>query len=159
MFEFFGADNSTFLREKLLEAKEKFSFETVFSHESKVEFMEKAKAQGYKVYLYFVSTKNADINVYRVKKIRVPRGGHDVPEDRIRKRYKRSLNLLFRASQSCYTCYYFDNSVDNQKHQMFVNFKINNNGEKNWKGYAYQNLELVPNWFKIHYLKKLIKKN
>jgi predicted ABC-type ATPase len=45
-----------FLRRKLLAAEKKFSFETVFSHESKLDIMRDALNAGYKVYLYFVCT-------------------------------------------------------------------------------------------------------
>lgn len=40
-----------YLREELLKSGKKFSFETIMSHPSKLEFMRKAKLQGYKVYL------------------------------------------------------------------------------------------------------------
>ncbi len=56
-----------FLRKKLLMERKKFSFETVFSHPSKIEIMKQAKDAGYKVYLYFVSTEAPEINKYRVK--------------------------------------------------------------------------------------------
>ena len=39
-----------FIRQKLLLNHSKFSFETVFSHKSKLAIMEAAKLQGYKVY-------------------------------------------------------------------------------------------------------------
>ena len=60
-----------YLRKKLLSEEKKFSFETVFSHEGKVEIIKKAKEACYKVYLYFVSTEHPEINVYRVKVVRV----------------------------------------------------------------------------------------
>ena len=58
---------SDFLRKKLLQEGKKFSFETVFSHPSKLEVMHEAKDKGYKVYLYFVSTESPEINIYRVQ--------------------------------------------------------------------------------------------
>lgn len=60
-----------YLRKKLLSLGKKFSFETVFSHNVKVDIIKKAKEEGYKVYHYFVSTEHPEINVYRVKKVRV----------------------------------------------------------------------------------------
>lgn len=53
-----------FLRENMLGRNIKFSFETVFSHPSKLSIMKEAAARGYKVYLYFVSTESPDINIY-----------------------------------------------------------------------------------------------
>jgi predicted ABC-type ATPase len=43
-------------------------------------------------------------------KTRVIVGGHDVPEDKIRERYTRSLDLLYDALKVCYKSYLFDNS-------------------------------------------------
>lgn len=77
-----------FLRKKLLSSRKKFSFETVFSHRGKLEIMKQAKAEGYKVYLYFVSTENPEINKERVQ-LRVRNNGHDVPPDKIVSRYYR----------------------------------------------------------------------
>ena len=60
-----------------------FAWETVFSHESRLEIIEYAKKQGYLIHLFFITTKNPDINDARVR-TRVMQGGHDVPEDKIR---------------------------------------------------------------------------
>jgi predicted ABC-type ATPase len=43
-----------------------FTFETVMSHPSKVEFFERARDAGFLTVLYFVSTSSADLNVRRV---------------------------------------------------------------------------------------------
>jgi predicted ABC-type ATPase len=100
-----------FLRKKLLKERKKFSFETVFSHPSKLQIMRDALAAGYKVYLYFVSTESPKINVFRVL-ARKAKGGHDVPEDKIRSRYYRSMTNLFDACLIADQAYFFDNSVD-----------------------------------------------
>lgn len=44
------------------------------SHVSKVEFLREAQIQGFKTYLYFVSTVDPDINIARVN-YRVSMGG------------------------------------------------------------------------------------
>jgi len=64
---------------------------------------------GYRTYLYFVATEDADINVSRVK-YRVKVGGHPVAEDKIRSRYVRSLELLPQAVTYADRAYIFDNS-------------------------------------------------
>jgi predicted ABC-type ATPase len=128
------------IRTELLTLKKKFSFETVFSHESKVAFMRRAAGQGYKVYLYFVCTEDPDINVYRVKEVRVKQGGHDVPEKSIRDRYYRSLKQLHEAAQLTYRSYFFDNSGENYK--LFADFK-QVSGRKKWNVSS----EIVPQWF------------
>lgn len=141
-----------FLRNKLLMEGVKFSFETVFSHEGKVEFIRRAKEAGYKVYLYFVSTEHPRINVYRVKEVRVPNKGHDVDEAKIISRYYRSMDLLYNASQYCYQAYFFDNSVEGGSHTMFAHFKLNSNGNKDWDDL---DEAAYPQWFKKYYSGKI----
>lgn len=67
---------------------------------------------GYRTYLYYVATDDPEINVSRVRN-RVTLGGHAVPEDRIVKRYHRSLALLLDAIRHSNRAYIFDNSTDN----------------------------------------------
>lgn len=135
-----------FLRKRLLKEKKKFSFETVFSHPSKIEIMKDAQKQGYKVYFYFVATESPEINVYRVKKVRVPQLGHDVPEDKIRSRYYRSLKLLHEASQYAYQAFYFDNSGDDFR--MFAHFKLAADQSKNWDNLPEDD---HPIWFRKYF--------
>lgn len=84
------------------------------SHISKVEFLKEAQAQGFKTYLYFVSTVDPEINIARVK-YRVSIGGHPVPEQKIRDRYFRSMDLLMQAVEVTDRAFLFDNSSDGQK--------------------------------------------
>lgn len=140
-----------FLRKKLLDGQQKFSFETVFSHPSKLDIMRDANHRGYKVYLYFVATNSPDINKDRVA-IRVKQGGHDVPPDKIENRYYRSLEQLFDAAQICYQCFFFDNSGD--RPVLFTHFK-QINGVKTWKKIKQKD---APDWFIRYYADKVKKK-
>lgn len=69
------------------------AFETVMSHPSKVEFIQKAKNAGYYVQLVFVGLSSSELSFERVSQ-RVQRGGHDVPQDKIIARYDRVMALL-----------------------------------------------------------------
>lgn len=100
-----------FLRHQLLASQTSFTFETVMSSADKVEFLCKAHAQGFRTYLYFVATEDPEINISRVA-ARVQAGGHNVPEDKIRSRYTRSLGLLLQAIRCTDRAYIFDNSMD-----------------------------------------------
>ena len=153
-FERIAQLTADYLRKKLLEAGAKFSFETVFSHESKVDIIKQAKERGYKVYLYFVSTEDPEINVYRVKVVRLGKNGHDVPEDKIRSRYFRSMDLMYKAAQHCYRAYFFDNSYNGEKHSLFASFKIDKVMKKTWD---VPDESYVPMWF-IKYYSERIKK-
>jgi predicted ABC-type ATPase len=108
-YSYLAAGISEVIRSILLENKISFSFETVMSHESKIEFLRQARSLGYKTYLYFVSTVHSDINVSRVLN-RVSNGGHPVPEDKIRTRYIKSLALLKLAILASDRAFIFDNS-------------------------------------------------
>ena len=134
----------------MLEQKRKFSFETVFSHSSKLEVMQQANAAGYKVYLYFVSTESPEINKFRVE-ARKRKKGHDVPKGKIESRYYRSLNLLYDACQLAYQVFFFDNSVEGKSSVMFAHFKLQR-GKKKWDKI---NKKQVPLWFRKYYSEKV----
>ena len=127
-----------FIRHKLLALKVSFTFETVMSSPDKVAFLQKAQQAGYRTYLYFVATEDADINVSRVK-YRVQVGGHPVAEDKIRSRYVRSLELLPQAVVHADRAYIFDNSGT----------------ERVWVAEVTDGLEIemktdeMPAWFKV----------
>ena len=141
-----------FLRKKLLYERKKFSFETVFSHHSKLDLMREAIQAGYKVYLYFVSTESPEINKFRVE-ARKRKEGHDVPPDKIVSRYFRSLEFLYEACQLAYQVFFFDNSVDGQDSVMFAHFKK----EKDKKKWDRLDKRKVPHWF-INYYSEKVKK-
>ena len=84
------ADNR---RAEALLARRSFSFETVFSHPSKLDVLVQARQLGFLTTLFFVSVDDPRINVERVK-TRVGLGGHDVPLDRIVARYRRTMAVL-----------------------------------------------------------------
>jgi predicted ABC-type ATPase len=86
-----------------------FSFETVFSHPSKLDLIRQAKAAGYHVRLFFVSTSSPMLNVRRVKK-RIAEGGHPVPLNKIVNRYYRAMSHLGPACQLVDQGMIWDNS-------------------------------------------------
>jgi predicted ABC-type ATPase len=148
-----------FLRKRLLQEKKKFSFETVFSHASKLDIMREANQVGYKVYLYFVSTEDPEINKYRVD-VRVKANGHYVDPEKITQRYYRSLNFLFEAAQLSYQAYFIDNSKESKEGEKsanwFAHFKLMK-GKKRWDKIA--NEKEVPEWFKKYYSLKAVPSN
>ena len=103
-----------FIRMEFLRLKISFTFETVMSHISKVDFLKDAQKQGFRTYLYYVATVDPEINIGRVH-YRVQAGGHTVPEQKIRERYYRSLDLLMSAIEASDRAYIFDNSSHGEK--------------------------------------------
>lgn len=93
------------------------AWETVFSHESRLEIMEYAKKKGYTIHLIYITTKDPDINVARVR-ARVYQGGHDVPEEKIRARYGRSISFLPQMILASDEVQIYDNSYENMDPQL-----------------------------------------
>lgn len=82
--------------------------------------MKEARARGYRVYLYFVATDDPEINLDRVRR-RVMQGGHPVPADKVRKRYRESIDLMTEACEVAHRAYIFDNSGSRHKLLVEVN--------------------------------------
>lgn len=78
----------------LLEAGENFAFETTLSTRSYVKFIEKANQLYYKVTCLFFLLDSEELAISRVA-TRVKEGGHHIPEEVIRRRYKSGLKNFF----------------------------------------------------------------
>lgn len=79
------------------------------SSRQSIDLMLQANGAGYIVGLAFVILASADLNVYRVAD-RVRKGGHDIPEDAIRRRYDRAFLGLGAAVPLAHGCVTYDNS-------------------------------------------------
>ena len=106
-----AAQKAEELREKCLKEHKDFTFETVLSTRRNLDLLIKAKSNGYFIRCIYVITSNPDVNVLRVK-IRKSKGGHDVPEDKIRTRYVRCLNLIPEPIQICDIFHLYDNTKE-----------------------------------------------
>jgi predicted ABC-type ATPase len=109
MNSYYASVLAGFLRRKLLAGSVSFTFETVMSEPGKVDLLREARGLGFRTYLYYVSTEDPEINIARVR-LRVARGGHDVPKDKIVSRYHRSLDLVRDAIRHTDRAYFFDTS-------------------------------------------------
>ncbi|HEY7335093.1 MAG TPA: AAA family ATPase [Bryobacteraceae bacterium] len=78
--------------------RESFALETTLSSASTLATMREARQHGFAVRLYFICLSDAEQNIERVNE-RASRGGHDVPDRDIRRRYGRSLQNLAPALQ------------------------------------------------------------
>ena len=65
-----------------------FAFETTLAARTYARFLRKCQARGYRINLVYVWLESADLAVSRVAR-RVASGGHNIPEDIIRRRYER----------------------------------------------------------------------
>jgi predicted ABC-type ATPase len=76
--------------EGLLRQGISFCFETVFSHESKIDFVARAKALGYEIILVYIHLDTPALNEARVHQ-RVSEGGHHVPAEKTHARIPRTM--------------------------------------------------------------------
>lgn len=104
-----AAQEAERMREYLFAHRMDFTFETVLSTPRNLLLIQRAHDAGYYVRVIFVLTKDSSINVQRVAD-RVRKGGHDVPEDKIRSRYEKSLNNIRELYKFVDDLYIFDNS-------------------------------------------------
>ena len=79
---------------KLLESGESFAFETTLSTRSYVKFLERARQHHYQITCLFFLLDSEELAISRVE-TRVKEGGHHIPEEVIRRRYKSGLRNFF----------------------------------------------------------------
>ena len=84
---------------ELLSRNESFSIETTLSTRSYFRLVEKAHQQGYEVTLLFFWLKSPEQAMERVAE-RVSKGGHNIPQDIIVRRYYEGIYNLFNIYMS-----------------------------------------------------------
>jgi predicted ABC-type ATPase len=110
------------VRRELLDQRESFVFETVFSDPAgdKLSFLKEAVLAGYTVVLCFIGISDATTSEERVA-MRVSQGGHDVPTDKLVARFPRTLANLKSAIRALPHDLIFDNQdLRNPFHRVAV---------------------------------------
>ena len=130
---YFAAFIADFLRFNMLNIVRQFTIETVMSDVRN------------RIYLYFVSTQDVEINIGRVAQ-RVQLGGHDVPREKIIRRYTKSLENVYDCLKLCDRAYFFDNSA--AQWRMLAEYDAESGSLSVLK-------ESVPEWFDEYVLRKL----
>ncbi len=95
----------------LAQARQDFAFETTLAGRGFAPWLTSLRASGYRVHLAFLSLPHPDLAVARVAE-RVRRGGHDVPEPVVRRRFAAGLRnffIMYRGVAD--TWQMFDNSA------------------------------------------------
>ncbi|MDI7775268.1 AAA family ATPase [Asticcacaulis sp. EMRT-3] len=97
-----------------VEAYQTVGVETVLSSPKYRRLVEMARERGFQINLIYVYLKTVELNIERVR-LRIKRGGHDVPEDKIRARRSRSFEQLAWFFDMADKAYIFDNSEADPK--------------------------------------------
>ncbi len=80
---------------RLAEEKQDFAFETTLSGKAYFSFLKKLKSGNYSIHLFFLWIPDIKLSLARIAD-RVKRGGHDIPEDVVRRRFHRGLRNFFQ---------------------------------------------------------------
>jgi len=99
------------LLEVAIARRMRLAFETTLGGNTIPAFLEQAHDAGLAVRVWFVGLASPELHIARVK-ARVARGGHDIPEAKIRERYERSRQNLIRLLPRLTELRVFDNSED-----------------------------------------------
>jgi len=91
-----------------------FNQETTLTGRTIISNISKAKANGFKIVMYYVGLENVELSIKRVAK-RVANGGHGIPEEDLRRRYSNSFENLKLVLVLCDIVYIYDNSKDNRR--------------------------------------------
>lgn len=94
-----------------LRCKVDFNQETTFSGSAEEAQIKRAKQAGYRIVMLYVGLDNVELAKARVR-IRVSKGGHNIPEKVIEKRYQNSLNNLKRLAYLVDDLHIFDNTTE-----------------------------------------------
>jgi predicted ABC-type ATPase len=137
-FERLAFEKAEQVRKSLLERRLSFCTETVFSDPqgSKLGFLKRARDSGYAVLLVFIGLSEPELSFARVVH-RVEQGGHDVPDEKLRGRFPRTLSNLRLAIPIVDEAFLFDNSSSREP---FRPIAVYSGGHVVWRA------ESLPAW-------------
>lgn len=99
------------LLERAIAERLDFVFETTLGGRTITGLLERAAALGIEVRMWYVGLSSPEHHIARVR-ARVAKGGHDIPESRIRERYDASRLNLIRLLPSLSELRLYDNSEE-----------------------------------------------
>lgn len=79
----------------LVNRKTDFGVETTLATRTLLNMIKEAQADGYKITIMYLWLNDVEIAINRVKH-RVDNGGHDIPQEVIRRRFTRGLEYFFK---------------------------------------------------------------
>jgi predicted ABC-type ATPase len=104
------------LLERAIGERLSYAFETTLGGNTIPALLATAAAQGLEVRVWYVALDGAERHIRRVQ-ARVARGGHDIPEETIRRRYDRSRLNLIRLLPRLTELQLWDNSEEGDPHE------------------------------------------
>jgi predicted ABC-type ATPase len=97
--------------ERAIAERGEFTFETTLGGNTIPGLLDSAASAGMAVHIWFVGLSSPELHMQRVR-ARVAKGGHDIPESKIRERYDNSRANLIRLLPKLAELRLYDNSAD-----------------------------------------------
>lgn len=107
------------LLERAIEERLDFAFETTLGGRTMSALMEKALSVGIEVRVWYVGLSSPELHIARVR-ARAARGGHDIPDEKIRERYDQSRWNLIRHLPKLTEARVYDNSEEADPQKNFI---------------------------------------
>lgn len=98
------------LLQQAIASRRDYAFETTLGGNSVVKLLEEAAVQGYEVRVWYAGLATPEHHIERVK-ARVAKGGHDIPEADIRRRFDHSRLQLIRLLPHLAELRVYDNTA------------------------------------------------
>ena len=111
------------LRNDCLQNGKSFNEETTLTGKTILKTIDKAKELGYELQLFYVGVNNPEIAKERIRN-RVEKGGHNIADEIVEKRYYESLKNLKHVITKFDEVYLYDNSIKYKHIFSFINNKI-----------------------------------
>ena len=111
------------LRNDCLKYGKSFNEETTLTGKTILKTIDKAKELGYELQLFYVGVNNPEIAKERIRN-RVEKGGHNIADEIVEKRYEESLKNLKQVITKFDEVYLYDNSIKYKHIFSFINNKI-----------------------------------
>jgi predicted ABC-type ATPase len=99
------------LLEEAIGQKRDYRFETTLGGRSITRLLQSAARGGNRLHIWFCGLESPELHLQRVR-ARVMRGGHDIPEAKIRERWDSSRENLIRLLPSLHHLRLYDNSAE-----------------------------------------------
>ena len=97
------------LLRRAIDQRLRFAFETTLGGHTITALLESAALSGVRIRIWYVGLLSPELHIQRVR-ARVARGGHDIPEEKIRERYDQSRSNLLRLLPLLSELRLYDNS-------------------------------------------------
>ena len=111
------------LRNDCLQYEKSFNEETTLTGKTILKTIDKAKELGYELQLFYIGVNNPEIAKERIRN-RVEKGGHNIADEIVEKRYYESLKNLKQVITKFDEVYLYDNSIKYKHIFSFINNKI-----------------------------------